>query len=189
MAHQTDDISYYKLSELAKSMKNRADWTGILNGIKTLTGSKRKDLTMDDVIQVKNGDYMLEALDILNKANQSDVLNLFTWLLVRQYGPLTTDEFRELEKRHRDIFSGLKPQHPKQICLDFIRSNFGHILERVYVDRFFVGEVAKQAERMVSELRESFRSILEETAWLDKQTQKLALEKLDAIRAHLGVPK
>lgn len=41
---------------------------------------------------------------------------------------------------------------------------------------------------MTSEIQQSFKEILTEIAWLDDETRKLAVEKIDAMRLRIGYP-
>lgn len=41
---------------------------------------------------------------------------------------------------------------------------------------------------MTREIQQSFREILEETAWIDQDTKRLARDKVDAMALRIGYP-
>lgn len=58
----------------------------------------------------------------------------------------------------------------------------------LYVRRYFTSTEKKEAERMVRNIRKQLRKVLQGVEWMDKLTMGRALDKLNAMEAHVGYP-
>lgn len=59
----------------------------------------------------------------------------------------------------------------------------------LYIRKYFTSSAKKEAERMVVNIQRQLRSILENCEWMDTKTMHRALDKLDAMEAHIGYPE
>ncbi len=64
----------------------------------------------------------------------------------------------------------------------------GHPLSRLYVARYFPAERRKSVEDMLHRVRQEFRQRIVNNRWLQPETQKQALIKLDAVEISVGYP-
>lgn len=59
----------------------------------------------------------------------------------------------------------------------------------LYVRSYFCSHAKHEAEDMVQNIRKELRHILKQVPWMDKHTLKRAVDKLDAMEAHVGYPE
>ncbi|GAA6040657.1 hypothetical protein JCM8097_008090 [Rhodosporidiobolus ruineniae] len=79
-------------------------------------------------------------------------------------------------------------QPRSEICLDSALENFGFLIGRPFVQRAFPGESKNYAEAIIRSIIQAFKDRLPGRSWLDEETRKKALEKVEAIQVKIGYP-
>lgn len=177
------------LSGLNTATNHRIDWVNWINSILVATKSTTKHLTLEDKIGVANIDYLHGAAEVLDQSKEEVVQNLFAWLTIYVFGPLTTDQFRHNEAVFRSTLTGVKVEVPTpEYCFNVANAKLPFAMGRVYVDTHFTPADKKEAEVLVKEIKGSFQNVLSTNDWLDAETKKLALEKLAAIKENIAYP-
>lgn len=177
------------LSGLNTATNHRIDWVSWINSIIVATKSSTAHLTLQDKVGVANIDYLHGAAEVLDQTPEEVVQNLFAWLTVSVFGPLTTDKFRHQESIFRAALSGVRIELPTpEYCYNVANSKLPFAMGRVYVDTHFTPEDKKEAVVLVGEIKKSFQKVLQTNDWLDAETQTLALAKLAAIKENVAYP-
>lgn len=87
------------------------------------------------------------------------------------------------------VLTGVREQQPRwQICATEADSRLGDALGKLFVDKHFQPEAKRRMTQLVRNLRDSLRDELNEATWLEPETRKNAIRKLDAFQAHIGYP-
>ena len=85
--------------------------------------------------------------------------------------------------------SGVDVQSPRwQTCLSKAVGAFGFAAAHEYVIANFEESAKVQADKMVENLRAAFKELVEETDWMDAETQVKAQEKADQMLQLIGYP-
>jgi len=72
--------------------------------------------------------------------------------------------------------------------LEFVNSNAGELLGKLYVKEYFPAEAKATCEELVDYLRKSFAVHIENLAWMSPETKEKALEKLSKFKVKIGYP-
>lgn len=80
------------------------------------------------------------------------------------------------------------PSRPEQLAY-VTAQTIGHPLSRLYVARYFPAERRKSVEDLLRRVRHEFRQRIVNNPWLQPDTRKQALEKLDAVEISVGYPE
>ena len=100
-----------------------------------------------------------------------------------------TQEMRDAAWKYQSTTSGIEIQAPRwQTCLSKSVNAFGFAAAHEYVIANFDDSAKSQADAMVENLRAAFKELVEETDWMDAETQVKAQEKADQMLQLIGYP-
>jgi putative endopeptidase len=92
----------------------------------------------------------------------------------------------DLEKEHFDFYEKklngqqeMKPRWKRVLGAEYkaIGEDIGH----VYVERYFDSSSKARMQEMVSNLKKAFREIIKNLTWMEPETKKKAIMKLDVL--------
>mmetsp|Transcript_16149 Transcript_16149/g.37310 ORF Transcript_16149/g.37310 Transcript_16149/m.37310 type:complete len:768 (-) Transcript_16149:97-2400(-) len=73
-------------------------------------------------------------------------------------------------------------------CYESTKSVMGGHISKLYIDNFFPKANKEAANQMLSEIRDEFRSTLEQVPWMDEGTRPRAIHKLNEMVFEVGYP-
>ncbi len=178
-----DPYSRYNKMDLAglNALSPGFDWTKVLE---TLGIAVATPLNVMDPNLVKNLEQQL--------ANAP----LETWKLWLQWRTLkgaATQLTEALEKEDFQfddrILQGSREQLPQWVrCTTVVDRSLGEALGEVYVKKHFPPAAKQRMNELVENLRTTLREELEAAAWMNAETRKSAIAKLNAFQAKIGYP-
>jgi putative endopeptidase len=71
-------------------------------------------------------------------------------------------------------------------CSEETRASLAALTSMAYLDTYFANETKTQAWSMLSHIKESFIEMLSSVDWMDEETRKSALEKMDKLGMNMG---
>ena len=109
---------------------------------------------------------------------------------LNNHAELLSDEWVDA---HFDLFkrrvSGVREQRPLEVrAVEFLNRLVGEQLGKLYVERYFPPGSKAEMNRLVKYLVEAFRERLTKVDWMDEETRKAAVVKLEAITTKIGYP-
>lgn len=182
-----DESAIYKLVRFA-------DLDPIYRGtIASLTWRLVKQVPEDDeLIQILVGPGFLENYaPILRNASPRALSNYGMWYVIRKtlYDGLPP-AVRDLQKPLYNVLYGSNPSERWTTCLSLFDSYFAFAIGRLYVDYNFNKQIKIDMEDQIEYIVDAFRvDSLEQNKWLDQETKKLALEKLEAMGRQIAYPE
>ena len=73
--------------------------------------------------------------------------------------------------------------------LGLVNGALGEAVGRIYVERHFTAESRRQMDELIGNLRGAFAERLQNLQWMDEETRRQALAKLDAFEPRIGHPE
>lgn len=146
-------------------------------------------LPVQDEVIVMNRAALGERNAILEALPASDVRDYLQWELLRHAGPFLTPALIEPGMAFaRAMYGNIDtPSRGKTIAAD-VAARMGHPLSQLYVAKYFPVTSRTAAERLIGEIRSTFRARLTANAWLSAETRQHALDKLDTMVIRVGYP-
>src|SRR5260370_39780444 len=87
------------------------------------------------------------------------------------------------------VLSGVTEQQPRwQSCVAAVDGAMGDALGEAFVRKHFTAEAKRRMNEMIENLRATLRQELEQAEWLDPDTRKNAIAKLNSFVAKIGYP-
>jgi len=177
------------------SLKNLTDETGgvwirpFLQEIYKTIDSK-ENITEQDIVVVMDLEYLKRINVIFDDFETPQVVqNYLVWRILQRVGYLSTEEFRQNEFEFQKVQQGIKkPVDMEKRCMDSISEVVPDLVGRAYVDNFFTSQEKASANLMISAILETFKAIVREKEWMDKETRDNSLKKANKLRVNTAFP-
>jgi predicted metalloendopeptidase len=75
------------------------------------------------------------------------------------------------------------------VCANYVLDNLEYAVGRMYVSNYFNSESKKAATDMILNIQNEFKLNLKKVDWMDAESKKAALDKLDLIDIKIGYPE
>ncbi|RIB08192.1 hypothetical protein C2G38_2111750 [Gigaspora rosea] len=133
-----------------------------------------------------------EDLSILVRKTQPSILQAyFAWQVIARHANSLDEHFqaplRRLKAKLKGVDENVKPKR-WEVCLNSVDQTLGFMAGRYYVLKVFGGRSKDIANEMIDSIKDAFVNRLPDLDWLDDETRKKAIEKVDAIIQKIGYP-
>ncbi len=148
------------------------------------------DLGHPDVaeVNVRTPSFFKEMSTALQDESVADWKTFLRWKLIFATSPYLSSD---LEEEHFSV-TRLSPQQELQPrwrrVIDVENSFMGEAIGRIYVDRCFDPDSKVRMQEMVSNLKTAYRERIQNLTWMEPETKKKALMKLEALDVQVGYP-
>jgi len=172
----------YTIKKL-KTIAPNTDWLKYFNG---LIGVKVDE---NEEIIVSVPEFVTRIDTMLLNEDKRVISNYMVWRIVLQSVASLNKSFRDVYFNYQRVINGNNQEPPRwDTCVSRVTEWMGMALSNVYVKHHFDPESKKQAVTLVDYLLKEFQKILKNIDWMDKQTQKRAIEKVEAFKTYIGYP-
>ncbi|XP_021915643.1 endothelin-converting enzyme homolog isoform X4 [Zootermopsis nevadensis] len=155
--------------------------------------SQRK-VTGKDMVVVYAPEYLGKLSAIvtnytLTRKGKIILNNYLVWQTVRSLTACLSKAFRDAYKGLRKALVGSEGgEEPWRYCVTDTNNVLGFAIGAMFVREVFHGNSKPMAEEMINEVRNAFKSNLQNLTWMDTETQEAAKSKADAITDMIGFP-
>mgnify|MGYP000878495863 FL=1 len=141
-------------------------------------------------VNVRNPSFFKELSTALQDESVADWKIFLRWKLILATSPYLSSD---LEEEHFDFYgkklNGKQEMEPRwKRVIDAENNAIGEAIGRVYIDRYFDPSSKARMEEMVSNLKKAFRERIQNLVWMEPETKKKALIKLEALDVQVGYP-
>uniref|UniRef100_A0A0K2T219 Peptidase M13 N-terminal domain-containing protein n=1 Tax=Lepeophtheirus salmonis TaxID=72036 RepID=A0A0K2T219_LEPSM len=188
-----NSTAMYNPMSLAKIMKSytQIKWKIYFNEL--LKGDNA--IEENDKIIVAEPYYFEKLNELLNETDDKIIYNYIHWRILLQTLPNGPDEMREHYKTFLKDAMGIKKEVLRDnICAKRVAAPFdgmgglGFAVAYEYIQKKFDDDSKNEVKKMVGGLKSSFKELVAESSWMDKETQNKAKEKVDSMVQSLGYP-
>jgi len=141
-------------------------------------------------VNVAQPDFFKEANRLLAATPVSDWKTYLRWHVIHASANELSDALVEENFRfYGSKLSGTRELQPRwKRCTQSVNRNLGEALGQLYVEKYFPPEAKAHAREMVMNLIAALKSDIPTLNWMSPETQKAALEKLEAFQIKIGYP-
>jgi predicted metalloendopeptidase len=87
------------------------------------------------------------------------------------------------------VLAGIPQAPPRwETCANLVDRDLSDALGKAYTAKYFPVEAKRRMSALVENLRAALREQLEQSDWMQEETKKLAIEKLNALQVQIGYP-
>ncbi|CAD5210385.1 unnamed protein product [Bursaphelenchus okinawaensis] len=179
----------YNLKKLAdlKELLPIIDWSKYFDA---LMPDDMKDYleTNPDVI-VNELEFFTRLTALIKKTDNKVIANYMFWRFTSGWSLQLDERFEDVTQSFMKEFVGKQTRSPRwKDCESAVNSRLTYASGAMYVRKYFKNEDRNAAQEMVKDLREAFRTMLEENTWMKAETKQYALKKAEEMQALIGYP-
>lgn len=147
------------------------------------------DIDDDEPINVSVPSFFESLGTLLAKTPKRTIANYMMWRIHAFSISFLSEEFRKRQLEYATALSGRQEQEARwKECVDITSGSLAISIGSLYVRKHFKEDAKHIAMEMVDSIRSVFSGILTDVDWMDEQTKKSALEKLNSMTTHIGYP-
>ncbi|GFR72776.1 endothelin-converting enzyme 1 [Elysia marginata] len=174
------------LGTLTTDTNNVIDWTSQLSYLFGNAG-----LSASTEVQVVNEKYFKGLSEYIQKLPDEDrnrvVHNYIIWRVIEFYMQELSWEYIYASKDVHD-FERTTQLPVQQKCLKTSEYFMADALNHLYITKFLSKKNKETAHEISDHMRSVMKSYISESSWMDKETKKYALNKLDKVTFKVGYP-
>jgi endothelin-converting enzyme/putative endopeptidase len=183
IAERRDPDKTYHLMTLAEvgTLAPAFNWAGLFRAL-GLPESTPINVSEPEVLKKFNTLLSSESLDTWKTWLHWRAIKLKAAYLAK---PIADEEFHF----ERTVLAGVQEQDPRwRTCARIVDRDLGDVLGEAYVAKYFPPEAKRRMGELVENLRAAMRDELEHSDWMQPETKKNAIQKLNALRVQIGYP-
>ncbi len=125
----------------------------------------------------------------LTEENLQLLKNYTSFCILQDFAAYLTPEIRDTVLSWRKEQLGIQESRPDQkLALSILENQLGFELGRLYVQRTFSSQDKAVVEEMVMELKNVYQGRISQMEWMDGDTRKAAIGKLENMTVKVGYP-
>ncbi|KAF4525578.1 hypothetical protein B566_EDAN010437, partial [Ephemera danica] len=175
-----------KWSDSAANEKPQIHWESFL---RQLFADTDVEVSTGERVIVKEMEFILKLVALLEDTPPRTVANYLMWRLVRHLSRETTQHMRDLSFNFDKIYSGVKEDtHRWRECVSRVNNALPFAAGYKYVQRHFDDTAKSTALAMVAHIQRAFKARVADAAWMDEATREAASSKADSMTQFIGFP-
>jgi endothelin-converting enzyme/putative endopeptidase len=182
-AERRDPDKIYHLMNVAglNALTPNFDWTQLLRGV-GLPPSTPVNVDEPELLKKFNQQLIAVPLD--------DWKVWLRWRVLKISAPYLTKPIADEEFHFSGtVLTGVQESKPRwQTCAEVVDRDLSDVLGQAYVEKYFPPEAKRRMVLLVENLRAAMREEIEQSDWMQPQTKKNALLKLNALNVKVGYP-
>lgn len=134
-----------------------------------------------------------KVLEFINKfftnANLPTLKAYIEFQLIAQNSDLLSKNFLKARAKFSEAVNGVYDLRSNEdLAFDLTDAQLGELLGKLYVAQYFTSETKNSAISMVKEIINKYKTRINNSDWLSKNTKKEAIKKLDTMTIKIGYP-
>src|SRR5208337_3410011 len=141
-------------------------------------------------VNVRNPSFFKELSTVIQEESITNLKTFLRWKLILATSPYLSSD---LEREHFNFYdkelNGQEDMKPRwKRVLDAEYKAIGENIGRIYVERYFDSGSKARMQEMASNLKKAFRERIKNLTWMEPETKKKALMKLNVMDVQVGYP-
>lgn len=183
VVERRNPYSRYNKMDLAglNALSPGFDWSAVLQTLQVPAGTP---------LNVPDPNVVKQFAKLLAEAPVDTWKVWLQWNVLKGASALLNDALEAEDFRFDEtIRNGTKEQLPRwHRCSTLVDQTLGDALGEVFVKKHFPPAAKKRMNELVENLRETLREELDKASWMDPETRKSAMAKLNSFQAKIGYP-
>ncbi|KAK9763360.1 hypothetical protein K7432_010027 [Basidiobolus ranarum] len=172
------------LSQLSPNI----NWKLFFETITTAPIHTNATISESTVLVVKFPKFLHDlSVDVLAKSSPQAVQGFLIWRIITRNISFLPDHYRKLFSLIQGKVSGSEGTESRtEMCVSLADEAMGPILGRYFVLEHFGGNSQQLANRMISDIKRTFKERLPNIEWLNSDGKRQASEKIDNLVQKIG---
>lgn len=154
-----------------------------------------REMYSSQPVVVMASDYIKKLSDLVtqylsNAQGRVTVINYLAWTLVHSKVQKLSKSFREAGDVLRMVLMGSVEKEIRwKTCIAAVDNSIGFALSAMFVREAFHGDSKTMAQNMINGIKSAFKDNFPLLEWMDPETRKLTVDKVDSITDMIGFPE
>ncbi|XP_045509587.1 neprilysin-2 [Colias croceus] len=147
------------------------------------------EVGLDEIVIVDVPKYFSDLEILLEKTPKRVQANYVMWRVAGASVSYLTEELRRRQLAYVTALSGKTERESRwKECADTTSASMSIAVGALYIRKYFNENSKAKALEMVDDIRQQFSKTLSEVEWMDAMTRQAALDKAQAMAAHIAYP-
>ncbi|CAF1552281.1 unnamed protein product, partial [Rotaria sp. Silwood1] len=174
------------IGNLSQTFSTSFDFTNYLRRVYSLANINLRD---DDIVSISELDFLRNVTTIIENSSSRLQQNYIVWRFIMNRVGNMPKRYRSIRDPFDEAYRGTTAQRPRSIiCGNFINSNMGFALSKIYIQQYFDENARNQSLEMINNIRNTFLEMLKTSTWMDEISKNRSIEKALAIDEKIGYP-
>ncbi|XP_077300834.1 endothelin-converting enzyme homolog [Arctopsyche grandis] len=145
-----------------------------------------QDLIMTSEYDITNMKNTLSSIQNISPLN----LELFVWLqIIENFIPHTTSTLKAMYDKYVKILTGIEIHVPRSVyCARSVTNMVGMAIGYAFAEESFTTTTLPKIQKMLSNIKNSFESLVSTLSWMDLPTKRATVEKVRSMKSLIGFP-
>ncbi|CAL1546867.1 unnamed protein product, partial [Lymnaea stagnalis] len=178
------------LAEVQGNYSQQFDFLRFVNETFSCPGVCITDLTENEVIINHSPLYFQRLMGLLEKTPKKTVANYVIWRLIFSLAVNLGDQYKGLMSSYKKTLFGTETERARfRTCGAYTSYFMSLAVGRMFIKDNFDEETRNIIDMMITGIKASFNSLVDDLDWLDAETKALAKDKNEGITSKIGYPK
>ncbi|CAG4955091.1 unnamed protein product [Colias eurytheme] len=147
------------------------------------------EVGLDEIVIVDVPKYFSDLEILLENTPKRVQANYVMWRVAGASVSYLTEELRRRQLAYVTALSGKTERESRwKECADTTSASMSIAVGALYIRKYFNENSKAKALEMVDDIRQQFSKTLSEVEWMDTMTRQAALDKAQAMAAHIAYP-
>uniref|UniRef100_A0A0R3RHK8 Neprilysin-2 n=1 Tax=Elaeophora elaphi TaxID=1147741 RepID=A0A0R3RHK8_9BILA len=134
-------------------------------------------------------DYMYNIAALINNNSNQLLANYIFWRIVHSWVKILDGRYEDIKQVFLRVMTGQQTKSPRwKECAQGTINLLPLAGGALYVREHFDSTDKKEALKMIANLQEAFKELVDESDWMDEGTKKVAIEKAVSMINNIGYP-
>ncbi|VDM92106.1 unnamed protein product, partial [Litomosoides sigmodontis] len=143
----------------------------------------------DTKIIVGEVGYMRSIAALISKNSNHLLANYIFWRIVHSWVKILDARYEDIKQTFLRVMTGQQTKSPRwKECAQGTINLLPLAGGALYVKRHFDSTDKEEALKMIANLQEAFKELVDESDWMDEKTKEVAIEKVVSMINNIGYP-
>ncbi|CAF3932616.1 unnamed protein product [Rotaria sordida] len=167
------------ISNLSRILKTSFDFTTYLHHL-YLFGNVI--LNEFDLITIKELDFLINVVSIIDKTSSRIIQNYFIWRFIMSQSEYMPKSIRNIKEQFDLIFQATSTEELRTIkCAVYVNKHMGFVVSKLYIKNYFDENAHNQSLKMLENIQNSFIDLINQSYWMDDKSKMKTIEKVNII--------
>ncbi|CAI5443085.1 unnamed protein product [Caenorhabditis angaria] len=168
-----------------KTNQTQINWTKILKKVSV-------DKLPDHQTQINlTNPYYFEMLNCkIKEVKPATIKNAIIWRLITTFSQVLPSKFEEpLNELRKTMKSNAKFENRNEFCYKQVTTHLPMVSASDFIPTYISDESRSNISEIYNNLKTVLKSRIQKSSWMDQETQKKALHKLETMKLRIGFPE
>ncbi|XP_077998346.1 neprilysin-1-like [Glandiceps talaboti] len=146
-------------------------------------------IEMNEAVVVHEPVYMKEVIQMASQAEPRTVTNYLIWRAITNVITQLSSQYRNATTAYSSVVYGTRSELPRNdTCMNHVNYIMRFATGRMFIDEYYNTKSKESTNEMITYIQQAFKSMIDESLWMDVETRKVAKEKIHGMLRKIGYP-